>query len=361
MQILVVINNQDPQPQQRRTRLHRPPPSRNMRSTGGAGTSAVTTHATRPSIRAQDPRRQRCKQIADGTIAALQNGFYDEPIAHSNRIYRHDISGDIRNTERHTVFFPDDSIELLRWQTTPSLQRPPSRQTKLSCLPLSTIEGVRYMDNLASVSPQRPLTGVLNFASATRPGGGFLTGAVAQEESIARSSSLYSSLSTPIANNFYASNTLDEKGGFYSHAMIYSPNVLLFRDDDGTWIKPTKMEVITSPAVNAKAVRENHRTRNQGDGGSNYLEARIRDVMRERMARVLALFELRGVRNIVLGSFGTGVFQNDVRMVAGIWRELLYGRQARFATSFDNVLFAIPDKKTLDKFKDGFGPVRNPL
>jgi hypothetical protein len=241
---------------------------------------------------------------------------------------------------------------------------------QVSFLPFSTLEGARYIDNLTPPSHPKPPTGILNFASATRPGGGFLTGAIAQEESIARSSSLYNSLATPIANQFYASHTQDDRGGFYTHAMIYSPNVMLFRNDDGDWLKPIKVQVVTSPAVNAKEVREVHLARNQGQGhsggdggraGNHQLEATIHGVMRERMARILALFELRGVRNIVLGSFGTGVFQNDVRMVAGIWRELLYSRQARFGASFDNVLFAIPDKKTLDKFKDGFGPIRNAL
>jgi len=146
--------------------------------------------------------------------------------------------------------------------------------------------------------------------------------------------------------------------------MIYSPNVLLFRNDNGDWLSPLKVEVVTSPAVNAKEVRGRHRAGNQGQsvgGGGQFdrdrLEAHIREVMRERMARVLALFDIRGVRNIVLGSFGTGVFRNDVKTVAGIWSELLNGRQARFSTSFDNVLFAIPDEKTLDEFKVGFGPL----
>jgi len=197
--------------------------------------------------------------------------------------------------------------------------------------------------------------GILNFASATRPGGGFLLGAVAQEESIARSSSLCTSLTTPIANQFYASHTQDNRGGYYTHAMIYSPNVLLLRNDNGDWVKPMKVEVVSSPAVNAREVRGRHRARNRGGGGQfdhNRLEGHIREVMRERMARVLALFEIRGVRNIVLGSFGTGVFRNNVRTVAGIWSELLNGR---FSTSFDNVLFAIPNDRTLDEFRNVFG------
>ena len=355
--------NANQQQNHHRRRLHRPPPSRRDIRPDRDGPAAPPPVPQAQGV-VQDSRRRRCKRIADGTIDALQKGYYHEPVAHSNRLLRYDISADLRLTERHTVFYPDDAIELHRWQMTHPPQRHHNRPTKLFLLPLSTLEGARYMDSLVSTahnSPLKPLMGVLNFASATRPGGGFLNGALAQEESIARSSSLYISLATATANQFYSSHIHDTRGGFYTHAMIYSPNVILFRTDDGDWLKPVRVEVVTSPAVNAKEARERYRNQVQagGDGGraGSQLEVLIRDVMRERMARVLALFELRGVKHIVLGSFGTGVFQNDVRVVAGIWRELVYGRHARFATSFDNVLFAIPDKRTMDKFKDGFGPI----
>jgi uncharacterized protein (TIGR02452 family) len=340
LQVVMIFGNHQPQPQQHRRRLQKP---------------------TAPAGRPPDPRRQRPLQIAEGTVDALRKGFYDEPVPHSNLLIRHDISADLRRTEHHTAFYPDDSIELCRWRTVPPSQQHPRQKAKLSLLPCTTLSGARHLESLTPPSSPKPLMGILNFASATRPGGGFLLGAVAQEESITRSSSLYTSLSTPIANQFYASHTQDNRGGYYTHAMIYSPNVLLFRNDNGDWLNPMKVEVVTSPAVNAKEVRGRHRAGNQSQSGGHFdrnrLEAYIRDVMRERMARVLALFEIRRVRNIVLGSFGTGVFRNDVKTVAGIWSELLNGRQARFSTSFDNVLFAIPDEKTLEEFKDGFGPL----
>jgi len=359
MQLIMIFGDDHPQ---HRRRLHRSGPPRATRPTGGDAPAA--SQPVQSTSKVHDSRRRRSKQIADGTIDTLQKGFYDEHVPHSNQTIRHDISGDLRHTERHTVFYPEDSFELSRWQTAFSSQRQATRPAKLSVLPLSTLEGARYMDNITSPSSPKHIIGILNFASATKPGGGFLTGAVAQEESIARSSSLYLSLATPIANRFYASHIQDNKGGFYTHAMVYSPNVLLIRSDDGAWLNPLKVDVVTSPAVNAKEVRERRRAENQSIGGlfgNTRLDAHIREVMRERMARILALFELRGVKNIVLGSFGTGVFQNDIRVVAGIWSELLKGRQARFSTSFDNVLFAIPDQKTLDEFKDGLGPLRNLL
>ena len=82
-----------------------------------------------------------------------------------------------------------------------------------------------------------------------------------------------------------------------------------------------------------------------------YEEQRIEAVMKERMARVLYVFESRGVERIVLGSFGTGVFRNKVEMVARLWAELLKGR---FAESFEQVVFGIVDEKTCEEFREVF-------
>jgi hypothetical protein len=38
-------------------------------------------------------------------------------------------------------------------------------------------------------------------------------------------------------------------------------------------------------------------------------EVRIDAAMKEKMVRVLFLFNQRGIRNVVLGSFGAGVFR----------------------------------------------------
>jgi uncharacterized protein (TIGR02452 family) len=190
---------------------------------------------------------------------------------------------------------------------------------------------------------------VLNFASATKPGGGFLSGAQAQEESIARASTLYPSLVTPTATQFYDLHKRDRRDGFYSHAMIYSPSVIVLRDDAGAWVPPHQIEIVTSAAVNAGVVRQR-----AGEDAGPDTGARIEGVMRERMARVLFLLEKQGIRNIVLGSFGTGVFRNDVSMIADIWFDLLAEEGARFIHSFDRVVFGIIDKRTVARFKAVF-------
>ncbi|KAF8971181.1 hypothetical protein BDZ97DRAFT_1607417, partial [Flammula alnicola] len=276
--------------------------------------------------------RSRLREIADSTIAAINGGIVD-----------------VSPAQRHTRLYSSDALELVNWRLAPQgwHGHASGRTTEINILPMSTLKGARY---LHSIDPTKKI-GILNFASATKPGGGFLSGASAQEESIARSSTLYVSLTTTAARPFYALHAHDEKGGYYTHSMIYSPSVHLLRDDDGSWLTPLKVDVLTSPAVNAGQVRKLSRRRPRGE-----VESKIRAVMKERMGRILALFERQGARQLVLGSFGTGVFQNDVRAMAEIWHELLHAPGARFASSFDNVAFAIPDSYTRQKFASGFFP-----
>ncbi len=91
-----------------------------------------------------------------------------------------------------------------------------------------------YVENISTVDAIRKLAeegknsiGVLNFASAKNPGGGFLNGAMAQEESLAASSTLYPTLTAH--EEYYRSNRLQSSMVYTDHA-IYSPDVLFFRD-----------------------------------------------------------------------------------------------------------------------------------
>ena len=53
-----------------------------------------------------------------------------------------------------------------------------------------------------------------------------------QEESLARASMLYPSLTTKVASQFYAHYLEDPCNAYHTHAMVYSPGIILFRDED---------------------------------------------------------------------------------------------------------------------------------
>ncbi|KAJ8495030.1 hypothetical protein ONZ45_g13032 [Pleurotus djamor] len=293
----------------------------------------------------QNPRSAHRKAIADTTLKAIEKGSYTIPDKDASNLY--DLKSKIVDSKKRTQYYPPNSSKLTSWQSTPSdssssSQNPPLEVTFIE---ISTLEGARY---LAPKSTGK--IGLLNFASAKKPGGGFLSGASAQEESIARSSTLYPTLMTKDSQQFYDLHKHDPKLGYYSHAMIYSPGVILFRDDEGGWVEPLEVDILTSPAVNAGVVRQTVRARVTPDEE----EERISQVMRERMARILYLFEQQGVKNLVLGSFGTGVFKNKVETVGKIWADLLGVPGSRFEKSFERVVFAVLGTKTFEELQNSY-------
>ena len=171
--------------------------------------------------------------------------------------------------------------------------------------------------------------GVLNFASARHAGGGFLRGARAQEESLARSSALY--LSQTRCLDFYRfHHALDTC--LYSDRIIYSPACPVIRDDAGEWLPtPYLVDFITSPAPNAGAIVRNEPANRR----------RITPTLVERGSKILALAAQRGCDALVLGAWGCGVFQNDPETVARVFHDLLRLDGGAFAGRFRHVLFAV--------------------
>lgn len=185
----------------------------------------------------------------------------------------------------------------------------------------------------------------LNFASAKNPGGGFLKGSNAQEESLARSSGLYASVS--VQRVMYDENKRS-KSGMYTDYMIYSPNVPVIRDESGRLIEPYNVSFVTAPAVNTGIVRSRER---------HITQSHIDSVMKKRIERILAVALYNGHKHIVLGAFGCGVFRNSPRSVARYFDEIL-NRNLRFKNKFKKVVFAVLDssdeKRIISPFEENF-------
>jgi len=211
-------------------------------------------------------------------------------------------------------------------------QKPPELlETKILVEPGTTLTMARRL--VAS----HEKTAALNFASAKNPGGGFMNGAIAQEECICRASGLYWCLMAfdKMPNHYYEVNR-KLKGpnrALYSNCMIYSPGVPVIRNDtiDGTLLEEIyKIDVITAPAPNA-GVFSKHT-------GLPEDHPQVVSALKTRIYRVLALAASEKCDALVLGAFGCGVFRNDPTIVANTFKELLH---TKFKGIFKTVGFAI--------------------
>lgn len=188
--------------------------------------------------------------------------------------------------------------------------------------------------------------GCLNFASAKNPGGGFLTGAQAQEEALARCSALYPCLlKAPL---YYERNRANHSA-IYLDLVIYSPLVPFFRNDAGILLEqPILASVITAPAPNAGAVLQNEPK----------CASAIEPALRRRAELVLTIAQDHGIQSLVLGAWGCGVFRNDPQKVAKIFADLLKPA-GRFAGAFSRITFAVFDRSAGETTHRAFAEVFN--
>ena len=169
---------------------------------------------------------------------------------------------------------------------------------------------------------------LLNFASARSPGGGFLNGAKAQEEDLARCSALYHCLRPQ--SEYYEKNRSQESMLYTDH-IIYSPRVPWFRarsrDEPGEVFIAS---VITAPAPNATQGLLRGLAREE-----------IEAALVRRAALVLAIARDQGHRQLLLGAWGCGVFGNDPHVVARAFKQWI--ESPVFAGVFDRIVFAVYD------------------
>jgi uncharacterized protein (TIGR02452 family) len=259
------------------------------------------------------------RQIAEETLAALERGNYVAP--GSNVV---DFAPLLKYCVERTTCHKPEQLAGIREQV---LASPPgAAHTEFELVNETTLQGSARIARTAKY--QR--IGVLNFASAKHPGGGFLGGARAQEESLARSSGLYPSLLR--CSSYYSFNR-QVKTCLYSDWMIFSPDCPILRTDSGDWLDaPFLVSIITSPAPNAGAIHANEPRNVQ----------KIPATLRERTSKLLALAAYQGCDALVLGAWGCGVFKTDPQLVASIfWEEL--GPEGPFWGRFKKVQFSVLD------------------
>lgn len=180
----------------------------------------------------------------------------------------------------------------------------------------------------------RHRTAALNFANGVRPGGGFLGGARAQEESLCRASALFATL---VDDPMYAAHHHAGDHGSSDWAIL-SPDVPFFRDDAGVLLEqPYLLSVLTCAAPVATRVGQ----------------PRARDLLRRRIQRVLAILAAYEYEAVILGAWGCGAFGCDPHSTA---TDFLTALRGPFGGAFRHVVFAVtdwsPQRRFLGPFRD---------
>ena len=263
-------------------------------------------------------------EIAKDTLEIISKGFYRNPLGETVDI-RNEIELAVEKSTLLTGQNPEIGIGDL--------------ETKIVITDETTLEAAKRLTQKENVD--NPF--VLNFANAKTPGGGFLSGAIAQEESLARSSAIYPTLTKYLS--WYESNrrVLDQ---YYSDDMIYSPEVPVFRNDNGSLLlDPYSVAFLTSPAVNTAELKRH----------GNYDRASIEFISQNRIRKILATALQFGHRDVILGAWGCGVFGNEPEMIANLFAVSF---ESEFRNKFERVVFAVYDKgmskKTLGAFQNRF-------
>lgn len=253
--------------------------------------------------------RTKNVSIAKETIAVINNQKYTSL---SGSVV--DISQEMDSAIDGTIYYPGDSLV-----GTPPDQAP--IHTKFEVTNETTAQAaVRLLAN------GKTNLVALNFASARNQGGGFLAGAIAQEEDLCRASGLYGCLKRkPL---FYNANIMCDDT-FYTHGILYSPNVPFFRDEHNLFLeKPFPLSIVSAPAPNITSTKK--------EVDPNVLTV----LLIERAIRILQVAHANGHKNIILGAWGCGAFGNNPETVSRVFKLALTK-----VPYFEHVTFAVYDTR----------------
>lgn len=188
----------------------------------------------------------------------------------------------------------------------PSLPR-----TAVRVLNSDTIDAALSLSSSPSSSPSKPVL-VLNMANAYHSGGGWLHGALAQEEALC----YRSSLSFTLKHRYYP---MPEAGG------IYSPTVVVIREsmaNGHNLLDLTKPEDLPVVSVVSVAAINGPKISKDAGGDERYRDKIDREIMKEKMRVVLRIAAVNRHRVLVLGALGCGAFGNPRGEVVQCWKEV---------------------------------------
>ena len=216
----------------------------------------------------------------------------------------------------------------------PDLNLTPIRVLNVDSIDAALKLSTRHTEKDGAPRNEKPIL-ILNMANAYHPGGGWLGGALAQEEALC----YRSSLSFTLKNRFYP---IPSDGG------LYSPTVVIIRHSmaNGHGLldlnKPEQLPVVSVVSVAAlrgPVIAKDH------EGNERYQNIEDRTSMKQKIRTVLRIAAKNGHRRLVLGALGCGAFGNPREEVVKCWSETL--REHEFEGGWwEEIVFAVLDGGT---------------
>lgn len=204
------------------------------------------------------------------------------------------------------------------------------------------VSGKRTLEAASAYAKAGKKTCILNFASATNPGGGVTSGSSAQEESICRISTLYPCISTDEMWELFYLPHRKAHNPLYNNDCIYTPDVCVFKSDtnypeilpESDW---WNVNVITCAAPNLRANPSNAMNPCAGSKAAKITEEEHKKLLKGRIKRIFEVAVKNGNEVLILGAFGCGAFRNPPKVVASVFREVMQ----EFLNDFEVVEYAV--------------------
>lgn len=199
--------------------------------------------------------------------------------------------------------------------------------------------GIVKVTKSSSFDAARKYTGkvaVLNFASATNPGGGVTKGSNAQEECLCRCSTLYNVLSNPKFDKIFYKPHKEHGNALHNNDAIYTPNIQIIKSDNYNLLyRPFSVNVITCAAPNLRETPANAYNHERGEK-PNVTDEELFNIHFRRAVHIFTLAASHGDETIILGAFGCGAFKNPPEIVANAYKKAmglgkLYFKNIEFA------------------------------
>lgn len=265
--------------------------------------------------------------------------------------------GYLEDKERRVAIFEDTIRYCEQEQILVQAIQNSREQTRLYLEPLSdtekpeplnkscriTVSTMRTLESAYKLSKEYPDSrfGVLNFASATNPGGGVIRGSNAQEECLCRCTTLYPCLDVELLWQEYYTFHRKRHSALYTDACIYTPDIVGIKSDEKwpeqllyeDWIK---LDIISCAAPNLRERPSNEMNPSAGERAV-ITDAELSQLLERRIKGILQVAACHKIDVLILGAFGCGAFCNSPQMVAEAFKKAL----TEYRCYFTAVEFAV--------------------